>query len=201
MRSNRSRLGAVLATVLLVGCALQTHTVSLQDTSTAPPASVTTGSPLVAIGQFTDTRGEPTYWIGAVRSPLGNPIHTLEGTAPVGQMVADAFEDGLRARGLFADPSGGAYVLSGTIKDLRGNRLVRSEARVEIQVVLTERQTLRQLFAKTYRAVDEKPGAVTPGTDSAAGVEELRGMIVRTLRQVVDQALDDPTFRDALRPA
>ncbi|MEA2626391.1 MAG: hypothetical protein QOD06_2436, partial [Candidatus Binatota bacterium] len=152
-------------------------------------------------GSFADDRGESSRWIGSIRGPLGNPLYTLEGTAPVSQLVAAAFARGLQERGLLADPAGGVYLLSGRIEELGGNRYVRSEARARIRVMVTERQTGRELFANTYTAVNEKPGALAVGGDATSGIEELRGLVADTLHQVAAQALDDPNLRAALRAA
>ncbi|MEA2624440.1 MAG: hypothetical protein QOD06_485, partial [Candidatus Binatota bacterium] len=72
------------------GCVLETRPVSLETASPPSATTATTGSPLVAVGSFADDRGESSRWIGSIRGPLGNPLYTLEGTAPVSQLVAAA---------------------------------------------------------------------------------------------------------------
>jgi hypothetical protein len=50
--------------------------------------------------------GDDPTWIGTIRGGYGNPIKHLNADAPVDRVVAQAFADGLAARGLLA-PGGG----------------------------------------------------------------------------------------------
>jgi len=57
--------------------------------------------PRAAEGRWRAGREDPT-WIGTIRGGYGNPLTRLASDAPVDRVVAQAFADGLAARGLRA---------------------------------------------------------------------------------------------------
>lgn len=187
----------VLFAFNLVGC-----TTSQVALDYSPPPGMVVAPPaqsLVIVGRFSDDRGEPSNWLGAIRGGYGNPLKKLESSEPVSDLVSKAFTAGLKARGLAGDSSGGRYLLSGSIKRLDCDQMVRREANAEIHVVVSESGGGRQVFSNVYRASNVEGSVLSPLTGVLASVEDLRVLTEKTLRQVVDQALDDPTLRSALR--
>lgn len=181
----------------LIGCT--TSQVALDYSP--PPAMLVApaGQSLVAVGRFSDDRGEPSNWLGAIRGGYGNPLKKLETSEPVSDLVSKTFAAGLKARGLAGDSSNVRYLLSGSIKRLACNQMARREANAELEVVLSESAGGTRIFSNVYRASNVEGSVLSPFTGVLASVEDLRVLTEKTLRQVVDQALDDPALRSALR--
>jgi len=153
----------------------------------------------VAVGSFVDQRGETATWIGAIRGGYGNPLKVLEVVPSVSAAVQDAFTAGLQARG-FAVSGGRSYQISGVIKKLDCSQYVRREAHVEIEVDVFEGSTGKQIFGRTYTADTLEGSLVSMKTGVFASEADLRAVAQKTLAQVVDKALDDTAFRNAIRP-
>jgi uncharacterized lipoprotein YajG len=166
----------------------------------APPATVTKSIPAakpVLVGAFTDTRNEAPTWLGAIRGGFGNALKTLESDKPVSELVATAFADGLRARGVTLDQASSNGRLLGVIKQLNCNQLVRREANAEIELrVVGARGETR--LTKTFTA-SRLDGSMMSAGGVLASVEDLRVTLEATLREVVDKALDDSEIRQALQ--
>lgn len=187
-----------MVSILVAGCATtRTTRITLDYTPlSGSPSSVLQSRPLVVVGGFADNRGEPANWLGAIRGGYGNPLKKLETVQPVSDLVAKAFVDGLRARGLLAEGDR-SYVLSGIIRSLDCNQYTRREANADLQVVLTEIVSGREIFSQSYKK-ENVEGSLLALAGVFASVEDLRALTAKTLQQVVDAALDDPAFRNAL---
>jgi uncharacterized lipoprotein YajG len=178
---------------LAAGCV--TDTVSLGYKSAAQITAANSGT-AVSVGSFVDQRGETPTWIGAVRGGYGNPLKTLQTDKPVSALVQTAFTDGLRARGLLAT-SAGAYQVAGVIKKLDCSQYVRREAHAIIDVSVFD-PSGKQIFTQTYTA-DELEGSLMALNVGVFGsVDSLRLLAEKTLNEVVDKALDDTAFRNAM---
>ena len=167
-----------------------------------PSASVTKTSataPSVAVGSFVDSRGEPANWLGAIRGGFGNPLKNLESGLPVATLVQAAFADGLRARGILPGSKGQQFQISGVIRKLDCNQYVRREANVEIEVLVTDAQDGHQRFTRAYSSSNVEGSALALNVGVFASVDDLRAVTERTLREVVDKALDDTALRAALK--
>ena len=188
---------ALLAVVAFLFSGCSTTGVALKY---APPQNVVTaaaGTDAVSVGTFEDKRGEPATYLGAIRGGFGNPLKTLESSTPVATVVAIAFADGLRARGIQAGSA--KYEISGTIKVLECIQMVRRDATVEIDVKLVSTETKKEVFTKTVKANTLDGSIFNLATGVFASVEDLRAVTEKTLRDAVDRALDDPEFRKALK--
>ena len=191
-----NRILFLLLVVTLSACGT-TH-VSLKYS--APPAIVQASAraqPLL-VGTFTDKRGEPATWLGAIRGGYGNPLKNLESDKPVAELVKAAFADGLRARGVAPDQSSSQFQITGTIKKLDCNQFVRREANVEIEVAVLDRAG-GQRFIKTYSASNLDGSVVNLSSGVFGSVEDLRVTLEKTLRETIDKALDDSAMRAALQ--
>jgi hypothetical protein len=187
-------LTSLCLAALAAGC---TTYVPLHYTSDAP-ATGAPPTPLVSVGAFEDKRGVDidTDWLGAIRGGFGNPLKKLRTQQPMSQVVQDAFADGLRSRGLFADSGQGKFLLEGTIEKLDCSEYFNLEAHAQVDLRLLDSGTHALVFSWPYR-VDETEGGL--GAGIFASVETLRVLAERTLRELVDRALDDPPMRRALQ--
>jgi hypothetical protein len=181
----------------LVACS----TTQVALTYSPPPGAVAApqAQSLISVGRFSDDRGEPSNWLGAIRGGYGNPLKNLETNEPVSDLVSQAFAAGLKARGLAANSSGGRYLLSGSIKKLDCNQVARREANAELEVVVSESDGEKRVFSNLYRASNVEGSVLSLATGVFASVESLRVLAEKTLQQVVDQALDDPALRGVIR--
>lgn len=158
--------------------------------------------PVVALREpASDERGagrdDPT-WIGTIRGGYGNPLKVLRADAPVEQVVARAFADGLAARGLSASSAVEAlYTLDVTIHRFDANQLRGRTATADFSAVLTERATGRVAWRGCHLASKTSGGFFSVALFSS--VEELRALALRAVNEAVDALLDDPEFWAALR--
>ena len=183
--------------VLASGCA-SSNSVKM-DYQAQAASRFAAGAGAVTVAPFVDARGEPANWLGAIRGGYGNPLKVLETAEPVAKIVGQAFSDGVRAR----SGSGGAaasnrnFELRGTVRKLDCSQYVRREAHAIIDVVVVDGAG-KQRLAKTYSSDVVEGSLLNLQTGIFADVEDLRGTAQKALREVVDKALDDPAFRDAI---
>src|SRR5918997_5169305 len=104
------RLLPLFSLAFLAACGTTQTTIPYQPTVSVQ--AVAAARPAVAVSERVANerragRDDPT-WIGTIRGGYGNPLKHLNADAPVEQVVARAFADGLRARGLLAAQGVGA---------------------------------------------------------------------------------------------
>lgn len=193
MLHRRTAFALLLAALAAAGCS--TTAVGLSYGTAARPATPLAGRS-VTVGTFVDQRGEPATWLGAIRGGFGNPLKTLESSQPVAALVQTAFADALKARG--AAVPGGSLQLTGTIRKLFCNQVMQREANVEIEVsIRAQGGSGAPLFSRTYAATNYESAGLAAG--AFGSVDELRALTERTLREVIDKALDDSALQAALR--
>jgi uncharacterized lipoprotein YajG len=186
----------LLCLAVLAGCG--TTNVGLKYAPATPPAKVAAATP-VAVGDFTDQRGEPATWLGAIRGGFGNPLKNLESDQPVATLVQTAFADGLRARSVNVGAASAPYRLVGVVKKLDCNQYVRREANAEIEVSVIDVASGQRRFSRTYTASNIEGSMLSLNAGVFASVDDLRAVLQKTLGQAVDKALDDSALRAALR--
>ena len=187
--------------VAALGC---TNYVPLHyGTAPVPPRALATEpavTPLVSVIEFEDARNisDGVDWLGAIRGAGGPgfPMKRLRTEKPVTQVVEDAFADGLRARGVYAEPGQGKVTLGGRVLKFDCNQYFNFEAHANLVVLVSETATHALIYTGTYQA-DQTEGG--PGPDLYKSVEVLRALAERTLREAVDRALDDPKLREAVQ--
>jgi uncharacterized lipoprotein YajG len=185
---------------LLLLSACSTTSVNLRYEATSNIALAAPGAPVVTVGTFIDKRGEPAHWLGAIRGGFGNPLKNIESDQPVAILVAAAFSDGLRSRRFTVSDTNPVFELSGVIRKLACNQIVRREANVDIELHLTHLPSGRQTFVRTYAENSIEGSMLSFNTGVFASVQDLRLLTENTLQKVVDNALDDKAFRNALYP-
>jgi hypothetical protein len=179
--------------VPMLGCTSYTtlHYASLPDVAGRPQARPQT----VFVSPFRDLRAKDSDVLGAIRDPVGIPSYTLRTEQPVNELVAKAFEQALRQRGLGVGSRAPRYVLTGDIERLDSSGYMRLTAHAEIQVDLLEADSGHLVYQRRYRA--------QRGTGFLIGLgvarDEASRMASAVLSDVIDQALDDPRLVAVLR--
>ncbi len=159
--------------------------------------------PAIAVGEFADQRGEDAKrgdngnWFGAVRGGYGNTIKTVLADEPVRDVVAAAFAEGLKARGVVADPQQATYLLGGAVKTFACKQYVRRDCTVAIDVVIRERSTHKGVFSKGYQAYEFNGSVWAFDAGIFGSVTKLQDLAAQTLTECVDKALDDPALVEA----
>lgn len=193
MRAH-SLLGLVCLAALQLAC---TTLVPLRY-SDVPAATAAQATPLISVGPFKDSRAKDygADWLGAIRGGMGNRLKTLRTEQSVSQVVQDAYADGLRTRGVFAEPGQAKFVLEGTIEKFDCSEYWNLEAHAHVTIRVRDNGTGAQVYSYPY-LVDETEGGM--GAGAFASVETLRLLAERTLRELVDRSLDDPGLRKAVQ--
>ncbi len=184
-----------------------TTTVGLKYLPQIIPAKVVSTDLAITVGRFVDLRGVESNWIAAAKSAIRISLKTIETDQPVSKLVETAFEDGLRLRGASINSPSPSFQISGAIRRLDCNQIggwtphrVNIEANAEIEIAVTEIASGQQRFNRSftvYNVVDGPEWSFWHGY--AASADNLRAVIEKTLSDVVDKALDDPTLRAALQ--
>lgn len=150
----------------------------------------------MSAGRFADMRGEGSYYIGTVRTPIGTPLERVNTKIPVDQVVRNAFAHGMTSRGMLAG-RGAPYVLTGEILTLHTDQVIRPAAYAKIRVNVVRVSSGQVVFSRIYSGEREN-SAYLPGSGSP--VPMLRELVSRALQDVVDRALDDSALRARLSP-
>lgn len=191
------RLFASLACVCLLA-ACSTTSVGMKYSPTSAPTKPAFTASSVSVGSFIDQRDSPSNWLGAIRGGYGNPLKNIITDQPVSTLVQNAFADGLRLRGASLDsPSG--FQISGIIRKLDCNQIVRQEATAEFQISIIEQSSGKLRFSQIYSAYNMQGSVLSVKTGIFASVEDLRALAEKTLSDVIDKALDDAPLRAALQ--
>ncbi len=178
-----------LLCITLIGCS--TTQVQMQHKSYSGERA---DNPIIAIGQFSDYRKHDANWLGAIRGGYGNPLKTLETPKPVKDIVRDAFQDGLRQRGLLASADDAKYLLNVDVQQYDCNQYVRKESHIKLDVKVVDIRNNQQVFSDRI-VVDNVEGSILSMKSGVFGsVEELKNLAEKTLGQAVDGALDSPGF-------
>ena len=184
-----------LTVPLMISCGTANVTLTY-----APHGKVALASqlaPPVMLGTFIDQRGEPSNWLGTVRGGFGNPLYKLQSERPVAEIVRIAFLDAIRLRQIKTDSSSSLQQISGVIKKLDCNKNVFGGFEANAQIEITVVDSLgQQRFVRTY-SISNVDNSTPTGTFSS--VDDLHRTLERTLREVIDQALDDSALRSVLR--
>jgi hypothetical protein len=197
---RKTCLAALLAAMILSGC-WTTHLILKYQ---APPkvTAAPDGTSTLMVGTFVDMRGYKPNWIGRIRGTFGNSLEKLVVDESVATLVQTQFRDGLLARQFPVVDADAVFEISGVIRKLSSIQYVHVETDVEIEVQLRRRSAPEAIFTHTYsaQAVQASRAYTVQAVESARPVDAIRALTQKTLRDVVNQALDDPAFREVLRP-
>ena len=183
--------------LFVVVCALSAcTTVPVTLKYTPPLGSLMAGPRIISVEPFRDVREEGgndrEHYIGVIKTPVGTPLSYFETEIPVAQEVANGFSAGLDARSMLADDSQAYYTLSGEVQQLYGQQMVRPYATARVKVTLRDARSGELIFSDIFKA--ERAGFPTQQAGDA-----VLSLTSYVLSKVVDRALDDPGFRQALR--
>jgi hypothetical protein len=197
---RKTSVAALAAAAILSGCWTTHFALKYQASPKVTPAAA--GTPSIMVGTFADVRGYKPNWIGRIRGTFGNSLEKLVVDESVATLVQTQFRDGLLARQFAVVKADAVLEISGVIRKLSSIQYVHLETDVEIEVQLRRLPTGDQVFTHTYsvKAVEASRAYTVQAVESARPVDAIRALTEKTLRDVVNQALDDPAFREALRP-
>lgn len=197
---RKTSFAVLVAAMTLSGCWTTHLTLKYQ----APPnvTAAPAGTPTLMVGTFVDLRGYKPNWIGRIRGTFGNSLEKLVVDESVATLVQTQFRDGLLARQFPVVDADAVFEISGVVRKLSSIQYVHVETDVEIEVQLRRLSTREAIFTHTYsaQAVQASRAYTVQAVESARPVDAIRALTQKTLRDVVNQALDDPAFREALRP-
>ena len=189
-----TRLLSLPALLLLVACG--TKQVQLHYT---PTVAVTPGNGKVYVGPVTDERREPDpNWVGRIAGGYGNPLKQLRGDLPAADMVRQAFNDGLAAREMLAQPGPGTRELRIGVRQLDVDQDIRKEARLNLALDVAGASG-QNLYHDEVRLNPVAGSFFTLEAGIFADPDKLRDLLAHTLSQAVDQMLDKPGFRQAVQ--
>jgi len=175
----------------LVACGTTDVTLQYDPANVRQAAEPAQGS--IAIASVTDKRKHDPNWLGAIRGGFGNPLKTLATSKPVKDLVADAYADGLKARGLLAAdaPRYGMHIV---VNQYDSNQFVRREAHARFAVTLKEKSSGSTVFERDIAADKIDGSLLAIDTGVFADVEDLRRVANQVLQEAVDKTLDDEAF-------
>lgn len=162
----------------------------------AEPTTIKPGPATVDLGRFVDARDAKGTALGSIKNEVGIPIKTLTTRKPVAELVHNSVGYGLRARRMLVGRGEGDYILGGMINEYYAHQLASQEAGCNIRFELYRRGKSRAVFVKTYKAQLNRR---TPKVSYFGNVDEVADVSSAALQDVIDQVLDDPAFRRALR--
>jgi uncharacterized lipoprotein YajG len=181
-------LYAILVAALLAGC--ETTQVGL----TYDPSSAKVGSASAAesveVTSVVDHRKHAANWLGAIRGGFGNPLKTLETTGSVKDLVAKAYQDGLKARGLLA-ANHAKYGLKIDVDQFDCNQYLRREAHIKFGVVLVALPSGQSVYENQILVEKITGSVVTFDAGIFASTEDLRRVANEALQEAVDKTLND----------
>jgi hypothetical protein len=185
------RLVTIVLALLLVGCG---NTVA--SLKYVAPAGVQS-APTPSIGRVSavDQRKEEARRLATIMGGFGNPVKTLDTTKPVKDEVADAFIEGLRARGLLAPDGPAPFHLSLVIRKFDADMIIGRTARIDMTMNVVD-QAGGTVFSDN--AVDSESETKFFRTGVFADIEDLRTLSMTVLNRTVDRLLDNPAFRAAV---
>jgi uncharacterized lipoprotein YajG len=186
---------AIFLTLLL--CACTSNTVS--SLHYAPPSSADVAS-MPAIGGVTsvDQRKEEPHRLATIMGGFGNPLKTLDTDKPVKDEVADAFTNGLRARGLFAESSQAPFQLALVIRKFDADMMIGRTGRIDLSMSVVD-QAGHTVYEDS--ATDSESETKFFETGIFADIADLQKLCDIVLNRTVNRLLDKPEFRAAIARA
>lgn len=192
-KMNRIQMLFRTAALLVFSLTLSACSTTPVDLSYAPSATPSKAAkPAVEAVVATDQRKQDAKWLGAIRGGMGNPLKTLETSVPVSEVVAAAFSDGLKSRGLLG--SGSPYLLELVVNQFDCNQLVRREAHAKITVSLVDKLSKQAVYQQMVQADKVTGSVLTMDAGILAKVDDLRIVANDVLQDAVDLAFNDPRF-------
>jgi len=187
---------AFLSMLLLVGCG--TTEVPLAYAPTVPLSSPT-ADPLVSVQAVVDGRGGNARVLGDARGTLGTATRRLVTRKNTVLEVHQAFAGALLSRGMLAPIGRQRYDLTVRLVGFSDHEQLGPSAQADFAVSLTRHDTGRVVYQDEVKVAAEDWSL--PSLDSLAFVStaDVSGLTEQVMNQAIDQSLDKPAFRAALR--
>jgi hypothetical protein len=161
-----------------------------------PPGQVqTAATPSIGVVTAVDQRKEAPNRLATIMGSFGNPLKWLDTAKPVKDEVADAFTEGLRARGLLRAEGQAPFQLTLVIRKFDADMIVGRTARIDMTMTVLD-QAGRSVFEDT--TVDSESDTKFFQTGVFADIEDLRALSITVLNRSVNRLLDNPAFRAAI---
>lgn len=194
MRHARYFLCVLLPALALAACSNTTSDMRY----TAPADVARAAAPAISGVTAIDRRKEEPHRLATIMGGFGNPIKTLDLAKPVSDEVADAFADGLRARGLLG--ANGPYRIELLVRKYDADMLMGSTGRIDLDMSVIDKAS-GQVIYKDW-AQNERSDFHFFATGIFADMNGLQKLAQEALDVTVNQMLDKPAFRAAIaRPA
>lgn len=161
---------------------------------TMPATVVRAAAPMVSGVTAIDQRKEEAHRLATIMGGFGNPLKTLDLARPVKDEVADAFAEGLRARGLLADQ--GPYRIELLIRKYDADMIMGSTGRIDLDLSVIDKASQQVIYKDS--AANERSDFHFFATGVFASMDELQKLAQDALDATVDQMLDKPAFRSAI---
>lgn len=186
---------AVFLTLLL--CACTSNTVSSLHYAPPPSADV---AAVPSIGGVTsvDQRKEEPHRLATIMGGFGNPLKTLDTDKPVKDEVADAFTNGLRARGLLAESAQAPFRLALVIRKFDADMMIGRTGRIDLSMSVVD-QAGHTVYEDS--ATDSESETKFFETGIFADIADLQKLCDIVLNRTVNRLLDKPEFRAAIARA
>ena len=143
----------------------------------------------------TDQRKEAPNRIATIMGGYGNPLKTLDTTKPVKDELADAFVEGLRARGMLAANDQAPFHLALTLRRFDSDQYIGRGARIDLTMAVIDK-TGRTIFEDA--AKDEESESAFAESGIFGKIEALQHLCEVVMDRSVDKLLDSPRFRAAI---
>jgi uncharacterized lipoprotein YajG len=143
----------------------------------------------------TDQRKEDPRRLATIMGGFGNPLKTLDTAKPVKDEVADAFEAGLRARGLLTPGGQLRYRVSLVVRKFDADMILGRTARMDLSMSVVD-QAGRSIYEDS--SVDSQSDFKFMQTGVFADIADLQALSQIVLDRTVDRMLDKAAFRAAV---
>jgi hypothetical protein len=186
------RFFAIALTLALGACG---NTVSSLHYVPTGPIEVAS-APSVGAVAATDQRKEEPNRLATIMGGFGNPLRTLDTAKPVKDEVADAFIEGLRARGLLASDTQAPFRLALVVRKFDADMMVGRTGRIDLTMSVVDRggNTVYE-----DAATDSESETKFFQTGIFADIADLQKLCEIVPNRTVNRLLDKPEFRTPWR--
>ena len=186
------RFLAITLSLALCACG---NTVS--DLHYVPTGSIEAASaPSIGAVVATDQRKEEPNRLATIMGGFGNPLKTLDTAKPVKDEVADAFLEGLRARGMLAPGPQAPFRLAVVVRTFDADMIIGRTGRIDLTMSVID-QGGSTVYEDT--ATDSESETKFFQTGVFADIDDLRKLCEIVLNRSVNRLLDKPEFRAAVK--
>jgi uncharacterized lipoprotein YajG len=192
------RVLSLFVVTLLSACGTTEYAMPYAPTVAVVPAQPP--GPVARVAEVRTTRRagrEDPRWLGTIRGGYGNPLKALAANRPVDEVVRQAVNDALAARGWLAGESAPVEVLVNIVQ-FDANRYVRMEATSALEVTLRDRATGSVLWQGSERVYNVQGSLLAVDTGVFASPDALHALMLRTMNESIDRLLAQPGFVAAL---